>query len=82
MLLNSQEVISFFKSWGLDAEDDNASIPGEVYNRMVQEASKVGGMSLRVICTRLIDAVDDEFYLSTDSWEEVTTAYARQSILR
>lgn len=73
--MKSDEVIDFLKSWGLDAEDDDAFVSKSVYLKMLKEAENVGGDKLQSFCVAIIDATDEEFYINVTTWEEVSDAW-------
>lgn len=73
--MSASKVIDFLKSWGLDAEDDNASLSSSTYSKMIDEASKVGGKALCSFLASIVDATDGEFYINVTTWEEVTEAW-------
>jgi hypothetical protein len=73
--MNASQVIRFFQSWGLDAEDDGASVSPKVYAKLLNEAQRVGGNELLTLCASLIDATDNEFYLNVTTWDEVAQAW-------
>ena len=69
------DVIAFFKSWGLDAESDHADIPSVIYDRMCEDAQKVGGEAFRVRVSRIVNAVNGRFYLMPTSWDDVVKVF-------
>lgn len=73
--MKSEQIIRFFKSHGLDAEDDNASITSTQYNQMLDDALTLGGVKLKNLCVDVIDATDGEFYVSYTTWEEILEVY-------
>jgi hypothetical protein len=73
--MQSNEVIDFLRSWGLDAEDDDASISESVYRKMLAEAANVGKDKLQSFCEAMIDATDGDFYINVTTWQEVSEAW-------
>jgi hypothetical protein len=75
--MNVDQVIQFFQSWGLDVDDDAASVSAPVYVKLVNEAKRMGGRKLASFCVDIIDATDDEFYLSVDSWDKLSEQWSK-----
>jgi len=73
--MKSDEVIDFLKSWGLDAEDDDAFISKSVYRKMLAKAADIGGDKLQSFCGAIIDTTDEDFYINVTTWEEVSSAW-------
>lgn len=79
-----KDVRAFLESWGLTfdtPDEDSSNIPyPAVYNRMCDDAIKVGGDELRKFISRITDTTDGETYLCTDNigedgWHEIEIAW-------
>jgi hypothetical protein len=79
-----KQVREFLESWGLsyDTPDgDSSTIPyPAVYERMCDDAIKVGGQELRTFIGRMTDTTDSQTYLCTDNvgeagWHEIEIAW-------
>lgn len=82
----------FFISWGLrpsEEKDDDFTLgngDGECqinqhcYERMLKEAEDMFGPTFRAFVSRAIDATDCEFYLSSETWNDVLDLWNRSSI--
>lgn len=73
--MKKDDIVSFFKSHGLDAEDDYASISSQEYNHMLDDALALGGVRLKNLCVDVVDATDGQFYISYTTWDEVFDLY-------
>lgn len=84
------EVQTFFKSWGLypmgehdDATADDLNpeqvcengINRKCYEKLIAEANDHAGANFAAFCSRQIDATDDCFYLSAQTWAELEEAW-------
>lgn len=82
---NSQRVEEFFKSWGLypseeETDDFNPAVIEQginraCYQKLRHEADVNYGKRFLHFCSAQIDATDDCFYLSADTWAEVQEAW-------
>ncbi len=76
-----QQVYDFFRSRGMfpSEEDTDDYSPEAVkdginrgcYFKLLEEAKHLYGDSFAQFCAHMIDATDDRFYLSVDSWMQV-----------
>lgn len=84
--MNFKNVQDFFKSWGMypsreDTDDYSPDVIEQGINRgcyfkLIEEAKRANGDSFAQFCSRQIDATDDAFYLTADSWGELEDAWA------
>ena len=70
-------IIEFFKSWGLEAEEDYTEIPVAVYHRMYEDAGKVGGLKFQLACNTFVDRVDNYCYLDVEGNDDLLERYNR-----
>jgi hypothetical protein len=85
--MDFNEVKEFFKSWGMYPSNEDSSVDSlnpevidlginrKCYEKLLYEAETEHGMRLKEFCSRQIDATDDAFYLSAETWLEVEEAW-------
>ena len=76
-----QEVRDFFISWGLFPDKEDTSpynkevidqgINHPCFNQMMIQAKKKHGLNFVRFVSRVMDAIDNAFYLAVEDWDEL-----------
>lgn len=71
----------FFKSWGLYPHNENTDgfnpevirqgINEPCFNQMLHQAEMMYGPKFRSLCSNVVDAMDNSFYLEAVSWHRL-----------